>query len=46
MPGHERVDRRLLGLIDDCWAWTNDKDWLKKVKQAVDEYKEMHGGTK
>lgn len=33
-------------LIKDCWAWTDDKDWLKKVKQAVDEYKEMHGGTK
>lgn len=33
-------------LIKDCWAWTDDKDWFKKVKQAVYEYKEMGGGTK
>lgn len=33
-------------LIKDCWAQTDDKDWFKKVKQAVDEYKEMKGGTK
>lgn len=29
-------------LIKDCWAWTDDKNWLKKVKQAVNEYKEMN----
>lgn len=21
-----------------CWAWTDDKDWLKKVNNAVAEY--------
>lgn len=45
---NERFKRRnvMKELIKDCWAQTDDKDWFKKVKQAVDEYKEMKGGTK
>ena len=31
-------------LIKDCWAWTDDPDWAKKVKEAVEKYKEMGGG--
>lgn len=31
-------------LIKDCWAWTDDPDWAKKVKEAVEKYKEMSGG--
>ena len=22
----------------DCWAWTDDKDWAKKVREAVKKY--------
>ena len=36
----------MIELINDCWAWTDDKNWEKKVKQAVDGYKKMHGGAK
>jgi len=31
-------------IADDCWAWTDDPDWAKKVKEAVEKYKEMSGG--
>lgn len=24
---------------ENCWAWTNDKDWLKKVDKACKEYR-------
>ena len=30
-------------LIKDCWAWTDDYDWAKKAKEAVEEYKKMGG---
>ncbi len=26
--------------INNCWAWTDDKDWLTKVNNAVKEYTE------
>jgi hypothetical protein len=26
-------------LLKDCWAWTDDKDWQKKVRKAVENYK-------
>ena len=22
----------------DCWAWTDDPDWERKVKKAIQEY--------
>lgn len=28
----------------ECWAWTDDKDWLKKVKIAVEDYATRNGG--
>lgn len=31
-------------LIEDCWAWTDDKNWLKGVKKAVAEYRGQSGG--
>ena len=40
----QRYDRRsgkcmvMIELINDCWAWTNDKQWARKVKKAVMEY--------
>lgn len=30
-------------LIDNCWAWTNDKGWDKAVKKAVKQYREIRG---
>lgn len=30
-------------LISDCWAWTDDKNWLRKVKEAVEEYRRQGG---
>lgn len=27
----------------DCWAWTDDKDWMKKVKEAVAQYSASKG---
>lgn len=48
----QRYDRRsdkcmvMIEPFEECWAWTDDKNWLKKVKQAVKKYEEMHGGTK
>ena len=26
----------------NCWAWTDDPNWLDKVNEAVDEYKLNH----
>lgn len=26
-------------LIEDCWAWTDDKNWQRKVKKAVNDYR-------
>lgn len=34
----------MIELINDCWAWTDDPDWAKKVKKTVEEYKKMGGG--
>ena len=28
----------------NCWAWTDDKGWLKKVNAAVKKYREAGGG--
>lgn len=28
----------------NCWAFTTDKDWHKKVMKAVNEYRKTHGG--
>lgn len=25
---------------ENCWAYTEDKDWLKKVDEAIKVYKE------
>lgn len=25
--------------IENCWAWTDDPDWEKKVKKQVEEYR-------
>jgi len=30
-------------IADDCWAWTDDKDWMKKVKEAVAQYSASKG---
>jgi len=30
-------------LIKDCWAWTNDKNWLRKVRKEVAEYRKVQG---
>jgi len=27
-----------IGLTKDCWAWTDDPLWLKKVNAATKEY--------
>jgi len=26
---------------ENCWAWTDDPNWDKKVKEAVERYKAM-----
>ncbi len=44
----ERRDRRTNGwrcLVfaknpENCWAWTDDPDWEKKVKEQVERYRE------
>ena len=47
----QRFDRRsgkcqvMKELIKDCWAWTDDKGWQRKVQKAVAEYKEIQGLT-
>ena len=28
----------MIRCFKECWAYTTDKDWLQKVKQAVKEY--------
>jgi len=28
----------------NCWAYTNDKDWLRKVIAAVKKYKDYKNG--
>lgn len=28
----------MIHCFEGCWAYTTDKDWLKKVRQAVKEY--------
>jgi hypothetical protein len=28
---------------DNCWAWTDDRDWERKVRVAVGRYKAMRG---
>jgi len=33
----------MIELIKDCWAWTNDKNWQLKVRQAVGEYRKVQG---
>lgn len=30
-----------LGQERDCWAWTSDPGWEKKVNEAIKEYKEV-----
>ena len=43
----QRFDKRsgkcavMVELIENCWAWTNDKQWARKVKKAVMEYRAM-----
>ena len=27
---------------DNCWAWTDDPDWLEKVNEAVNNYEFNH----
>jgi len=31
-------------IIQDCWAWTDDLDWERKVKEAIKQY--AGGGKK
>ena len=41
----QRLDKKkdkcmvMMEFTENCWAWTDDKDWLRKVKKAVEEYK-------
>ena len=28
----------MIGKKQECWAWSDDPDWEKKVKKAVKEY--------
>lgn len=28
---------------ENCWAWTLDKKWKRKVEQATEEYKARKG---
>ena len=30
---------KMIGKKRDCWAWTDDPDWEKKVQAAYNEYK-------
>ena len=45
----QRYDRRsgkcmvMIEPFEDCWAWTNDKNWQRKVRQAVGEYRKAQG---
>lgn len=32
--------------IEKCWAWTNDKEWLRKIKNEVEIYKLTNGGKR
>jgi hypothetical protein len=27
---------------ENCWAWTDDPDWLGKVNKATTEYSDIH----
>lgn len=29
-----------IGLREECWAWTDDPDWWRKVQAAMARYKE------
>jgi hypothetical protein len=33
-----RVLKEMIGKNEECWAWSDDPDWEKKVKKAVQEY--------
>jgi len=28
----------MIGLVGDCWAWTDDPDWYEKYRQASENY--------
>lgn len=34
----------MIGKKQECWAWSDDPDWEKKVKKAVQEYKNTRWG--
>lgn len=33
-----KVLTEMIGKKQECWAWSDDPDWEKKVKKAVQEY--------
>lgn len=33
-----KVLTEMIGKKKECWAWSDDPDWEKKVKKAVQEY--------
>lgn len=35
--------RVFLEIPDNCWAWTDDQDWDKKIKEDIERYKLRYG---
>jgi len=33
----------LIEFLEDCWSWTGDADWLRKVREAVEKYSKTQG---
>jgi hypothetical protein len=33
-----KVLTEMIGKKEECWAWSDDPDWEKKVKKSVQEY--------